>query len=701
MLGVFRQFGVSQVLRTSVPRTLSARWAPKLSNLQPLAVRTPGLSRSFQTSFPALAAAGPAPVQVEEAAELITKFADLQTNELIDKMIIRNITDPSRMGLETMTPVQSETIHQMLKGDDILAQAKTGTGKTLAFLLPTMQNIINDPTLSLRGQNAGHRRGPRANSSDIRALIISPTRELAEQIAAEARRLTPGTGLLVQTAVGGTQKRAGLQKIQREGCHLLIGTPGRIKDILSDPRSGVSTPMLNTLILDEADRLLDQGFSDEINAINSLLPDPLQVSRQTLMFSATVPREVLKMVDRTMRPDYKYVKTVSDNEVPVHLKVPQKFVLQPGYENALPGVLELAQEYQARQQENSELPPFKAIVYFNSTSETQLSAEVFSHLPRGSREDTSAAPLGRMRFLEIHSKLSQRQRTFAADAFRRADEAILFSSDVTARGMDFPNVTHVIQIGVPNDRETYIHRTGRTARAGKTGEGWVFINAGQVSSLSDKCHGMPVTQDRTTLQTSLVDLSKDLSDAPEAVREPIELIKTAMTKISSELKFVTYRAQLGSTLQTFNSKRAAISVLNRLAVHGYGMEEPPALSAALVKNLGLRGIPEVNVDESFRPRGDFDDSRSGGFGDRRGRSSFSDNRSPRSFGGDRGSRSFGDRGDRGGRNSRSFGGDRGDRSSRSFGGDRGDRSSRSFGGDRGSRSYGDREDRAPRSNMFE
>ncbi|KAJ5764951.1 ATP-dependent RNA helicase [Penicillium odoratum] len=689
MLGVFRQFGVSQAIRTSVPRSLSSRWAPQLSKLQPLAIRTPALGRSFQTSFPALkAAAGPVPTRIDEE-ELITKFADLRNNDLIDEMIVRNITHPARMGLETMTAVQSETIHQMLKGDDILAQAKTGTGKTLAFLLPTMQNIMNDPTLTLKADGPAHRRGPRASSSDIRALIISPTRELAEQIAAEARKMTPGTGLLVQTAVGGTQKRAGLQKIQREGCHLLVGTPGRIKDILSDPYSGVTTPQLNTLILDEADRLLDQGFSEEINEISALLPDPLQVPRQTLMFSATVPKEVLKMVNRTMKPDYKYVKTVRDDEVPVHLKVPQKFVIQPGYENALPGVLELAQVYQARQQEDPELRPFKAIVYFNSTSETQLAAEAFQNLPRGSREDPSNAPLGRMRFLEIHSRLSQRQRTYAADAFRRAPEAILFSSDVTARGMDFPDVTHVIQIGVPNDRETYIHRTGRTARAGKTGEGWVFIHANQIDNLSDKCHGMPVTQDRQTLQTSSVDMSKSIDDAPEAARNTIELINNAMTKVSGDLKFHTYRAQLGSTLQTFNSKRTAINVLNRLAVHGYRLAEPPALSSALVKNLGLRNIPEVRVDDTRRPSSGDDNRRPGGFGGDR------DRRSPRAFGGDRGSRSFG--GDRG---SRSFG-DR-ERSPRSYGGDRGDRGSRSFGDrERSPRSFGGDRERSSRSRLFD
>ncbi|KAJ5912462.1 ATP-dependent RNA helicase [Penicillium tannophilum] len=241
-------------------------------------------------------------------------------------------------------------------------------------------------------------------------------------------------------------------------------------------------------------------------------------------------------------------------------------------------------------------------------------------------------------------------------------------------------------------------RTGRTARAGKTGEGWVFIHPSQIKSLSDKCHGMPVNQDKQTLQTSLVDMTKDLESAPPAARNAIELINTAMTKVDANLKFVTFRAQLGSTLQTFDNKRNAIIILNRLAVHGYRLAEPPALSSALVKNLGLRRIPEVNVDDSRSfgaPRGDSYESRSGGFGDR-GSRSFGGDRGSRSSGGDRGSRSFGrDR-------ERSYGGDRGsrsfgrDRDSRSFGRDR---EPRSFGRDRESR--GDREERGFPSRFFE
>jgi superfamily II DNA/RNA helicase len=178
-----------------------------------------------------------------------------------------------------------------------IAQARTGTGKTLGFLIPVIQRIVQaDPKLAekVRGYK-------RARADDIRAIVISPTRELAEQIAVEAKKVTSGTGLVVQTAVGGTMKRAMLQKTLREGCHLLIGTPGRLNDILSDPYSGIKCPNLNALVMDEADRLLDEGFTKEIQQIKEYLPDPEVTERQNLMFSATVPREVVTLVRQTLR----------------------------------------------------------------------------------------------------------------------------------------------------------------------------------------------------------------------------------------------------------------------------------------------------------------------------------------------------------------------------------------------------------------
>ncbi|KAJ5901648.1 ATP-dependent RNA helicase [Penicillium taxi] len=674
MFSAVRRFGVASVLRTSVPRTLSARWAPQLLKWQPKSAASPALVRSFQTSFPAFSeatATRTAEEGVESAVpEFITEFEDLKTQGLIDPTIIRNIVDSKRMGLKTMTDIQSHTINQALNGEDILAQAKTGTGKTLAFLVPTMQNILNDPTVT---KSLGNSRRSSANASDIRAIIISPTRELAEQIAEEARKIASSTGLVVQTAVGGTHKRSHLRNIQNEGCHLLVGTPGRIQDIFSDPSSGVSAPRLNTLILDEADRLLDAGFSQEIAQIQKLLPDPHKVERQTLLFSATVPSEVMRVVKQTMKKDFKFIKTVQENEIPTHLRVPQKIVVMNGYENCLPSVIQIAQDYNVRRAEDPSLRPFKAIVYFNCTSEVQLASELFMQLPR----DRGHTLLGSMKFYQIHSRLTQRGRTWAADTFRACKEGILFSSDVTARGMDFPEVTHVIQLGVTRDRETYIHRLGRTGRANKEGEGWLLIHEDEFQNAQRKYRDLPLQE--ADLAAATQDMSQDVSAAPEAAKEAIEAVKSTMAELPTNVREATYRSMLGTLTMSFYSKRVAIEALNNFALHGMCLPEPPIVSRNIAMNLGLSRYSELRTGHV--PREDSGSLRSGSspsrdfrratpsgdrqsFGGRRGGSSFGGNRERTPFGGrDNGPRRTfsrdGQRGDRGG-----FG--RGDRGERSF-----------------------------------
>jgi ATP-dependent RNA helicase MSS116 len=504
-----------------------------------------------------------------------------------------------------------------------------------------MQNILSDPTLHAKPAYSGNRG---ASAADIRALIISPTRELAEQIAAEAVKVAAGTGLKVQTAVGGTQKKAGLMRIQRFGCHLLVGTPGRIKDIFSDPRSGVSAPKLNTLILDEADRLLDQGFAPEVQAIQDLLPDPFKVDRQTVMFSATVPKEVMHMVKRTMKPDFKFVKTVRDDEVPTHFRVPQKTVFLRGYENALPAILELTKNYQAQHQADPNLRPFKAIVYFNSASEVKLAAEAFNSLKSEPGDHRSQSPLGRMKLLEIHARLSQGQRTNSASTFRKTPEAILFSSDVTARGMDFPDVTHVIQVGVPRDRETYVHRLGRTARANKTGEGWVFLHDGENDYFTNRLGDLPINEDSQSLPTAMADMSKGTENLSPATALTISQMKSAMEEVSPITRENTYRSQLGTLLQSFASKRHAIRILNDLAVNGYGLSEPPAVSPNIARNLGIANIPELKIGHSQQRHVGIDQ------GSRSTDRVFGHRGSDRRVG----DRSFGNRGDRGDRGDRGY-----------------------------------------------
>ncbi|KAK5008462.1 hypothetical protein LTR28_003934 [Elasticomyces elasticus] len=511
-----------------------------------------------------------------------------------------------------MTEVQTATINEALKSNDIIAQARTGTGKTLGFLLPLLSNIIaSDASLAKKTFAA---RPPRTTADDIRALIISPTRELAEQIAAEARRVTAHTDIIVQTAVGGTTRMAGLRQMQREGSHILVGTPGRLKDIFSDPHSGVSAPGLNALVFDEADRLLDQGFWPEIQEIMRLLPDQKQQPRQTLMFSATVPKEVVQLVNKVLKPGFQFVRTVRDDEVPTHQGVPQHLVTVNGFENVLPTLYELcAREVAAASDGSGQKRPFKAIVYFNSTAEVTLASSTFHNL-RPSEPDTDATsasspmfrqsrprhPLAPARIFEIHARLTQAARTRSADNFRNSTSGILFSSDVTARGMDFPNVTHVIQVGVPGSRDTYIHRIGRTARAGKEGEGWLLTTNLEAQQLSDRLgvgrradsDTLPLRPD-SSLKCAQIDMTRE-AQIPASAAKILTAISAATQLVPREEKAKTYLALLG-VYGWLNDKSALVRKMNDWARFGWGMATPPSIGRGLAQRLGIARVDGLNL----------------------------------------------------------------------------------------------------------
>lgn len=480
-----------------------------------------------------------------------------------------------------------------------LAQARTGTGKTLAFLIPMVQNILSrEPILADRNHRAY------ARADDTQALIISPTRELAEQIAEAARRLVTNTKIQVRTAVGGTQKRIGLQRIQEGGCHILVGTPGRLIDILSDPASGVRLPKLNTLVLDEADRLLDDGFYPAIKEIGQHLPSTQSVDRQTLLYSATVPREVMGMVQETLKPNYKFIKTVKEGELQTHQKVAQKVVSVRAYQNALPALVELCSKALTESTET----PFKAIVFFSATAEAALAYEVFSCLRGGL---SSNSPFSNTQIIQIHAKLSQRQRTYAAEAFRRATSSILFSSDVTARGMDFPNVTHVIQIGLPPTEEQYVHRLGRTARADRSGEGWLILPPHDADEARSKLRKMPLRVDKS-LETATVDMTEQ-SEMPASVAKILTEAGDACRRVPYHIKAAAYKSNLG-LMSWMGDKQKIIDTLNERAIFGWGMETPPKVSPVLVSKLNLtrvRGL-EIGHDEERPPHFGSPDGRRDG-----------------------------------------------------------------------------------------
>ncbi|XDG09547.1 hypothetical protein ABKA04_009162 [Annulohypoxylon sp. FPYF3050] len=548
----------------------------------------------------------------------ITKFEDLAKLG-VNERLIRAITQDMRY--DTMTDVQSLTINPALKGVDLVAQAKTGTGKTLGFLIPLFQRLLlAQPELA----NPIARRS--ASSEDIRGIIMSPTRELAEQIGVEAQKLARHTGIVVQTAVGGTRKREALWKMRREGCHVLVATPGRLQDILTDPESGVKAPQIQAVVLDEADRMLDVGFADDIRNIIDIFPPIHQVDRQTLLFSATIPRDVVHLAKNMVKTDnFEFVQTISPDDTPTHERVPQHLVQVNGYENWFPTIMEIAQ----RAQDNPDAPPFKAIVFFSNTSTVAFANRVF----RGTSLSDRAGGVG---VFDIHSKLSQMQRTRTADGFRAAKTGILLSSDVTARGMDFPNVTHVIQVGLPPDRDQYIHRVGRTGRAGKAGEGYLILTREEIKEARNRLPGLPIKPNKDLLAPEVV---VGESEPPAEVSRFFEEVSKSYKRLPKQPFRDAYNSFIGQKMGRYLDPADVIQALNQWCFKGLGWDEQPALSPRAVQNRGLGSIPGIRIgrdepDENEFPAGGFGGGRSGGFGG--GRSGgFGQGGRSGGFGGDR------------------------------------------------------------------
>ncbi|TLS29103.1 hypothetical protein PpBr36_01732 [Pyricularia pennisetigena] len=597
---------------------------------------------------------------VQHESATITKFSDL-TKANIDESITKAITVD--MGYENMTDVQSMTLAPALKGKDLVAQAKTGTGKTLAFLIPVLQKILDaDPSLK-KAQGGRSRHFSRSQS--VKAIVISPTRELAEQIGKEATKLCKHNGIKVQIAVGGTGKRESLRKIHMEGCHLLVGTPGRLNDLLNDPSSGIDANNLQALVLDEADRMLDVGFENELRSIVDMLPDRQEVPRQTLLFSATLPRDVVGLARWYVdKKNFEFVQTVNADEVQTHERVPQFIVPTSSFENLIPAALELILKETRAAENDPSKPPFKAILFMPFTNMVAMAGELFRELA----ERIPDLP----EIYHIHAQLTQRQRTNAADYFRRAKSALLISTDVTARGMDFPNVTHVIQVGLPPDQEQYIHRLGRTGRAGKDGQGWLFVPHYELRDARYTLGDLPIQRSSDIKVAEFAVPPRSLEEAPEPYRE-VALASRALPK---GLLAESYYVQFTKTNK--RNIRTVYAELNSMTKNVWGWDAPPPFSPDKAAKLGIYNFSDVNIGTPMRYEIDQRLGSRGGFGSDRG--DRGDRRGDRGgFGGGRGGRGFG--GDRGG-----FGGGRG---GRDFGGDRG---GRDFGGDRGGRGFSDRRD---------
>jgi len=370
------------------------------------------------------------------------KFSDLELIEPIQNAI-------KKAGYETPTPIQQQCIPHLLKGHDLLGCAQTGTGKTAAFALPIINNLVV----------AKERLQPK----QVQALILTPTRELAIQIAENFTTYSQFVQLKTAVVYGGVGINPQIRAVQ-DGVHVLIATPGRLLDLIQQNK--VSIRQINTFVLDEADRMLDMGFIHDIKKILTMIPK----MRQTLFFSATMPAEIEKLSSTMlMKPIRVEVTPVSSTAEKVSQAV--MYVEQSKKKDLLRHVLQD--------------PKFYRVIVFTRTK-------------HGANRVTDLLTKNRITSEAIHGNKSQNARQRALENFKNGKTQVLIATDIAARGIDVDGITHVINYEVPNVAESYVHRIGRTARAGASGIAISFCDIEEKSYIRDieKLIGQSIPVDR-------------------------------------------------------------------------------------------------------------------------------------------------------------------------------------------------------------
>jgi ATP-dependent RNA helicase RhlE len=358
---------------------------------------------------------------------MMTTFADLGLSP-------RLLTALAQSGFTTPTPIQVQAIPEVLKGRDLMGLAQTGTGKTAAFGLPLLHRILD----------IGHPPGPR----HLRALILAPTRELTAQIAEHLKGFTKGTAVKVVMVTGGASINKQAEALAR-GTDVLVATPGRLIDLLD--RKAVSLEKCGYLVLDEADQMLDMGFIHALRKIARHIP----LKRQTLMFSATMPKLIDELAQTYLRDPVKVAvnppgKTADRIEQGVH------FTTQGDK-------AKLLESYLVQHPDESSL--------------------VFVRTKHGADKLARVLELWGFKVGVLHGNRSQNQRDRALNAFRAGELKVLIATDVAARGIDIPLVRHVYNHDMPNVPENYVHRIGRTARAGAAGKAVAFCAPAEMDEM--------------------------------------------------------------------------------------------------------------------------------------------------------------------------------------------------------------------------
>ncbi len=404
----------------------------------------------------------------------------------IDGGILRAVQE---MGFETMSPIQEKAIPVLLEGRDIIGQAQTGTGKTAAFGIPMIQNT--DPYLK-----------------KLQGIVLCPTRELAVQAAEEIRRLAKYThGIKVLPVYGGQEISRQIRALS-QGVQIVVGTPGRVMDHMR--RHTIKTEDIRMIVLDEADEMLNMGFREDIETILADMPQEHQMA----LFSATMPKPILDITHEYQK-DAEYIRVTPEEITVTSIKQAYYRIARKDKMEALCRLLDYYQ-------------PSRSLIFCNTKRMVDEMAEILKD------RDYQAEGL--------HGDLSQHQRDMVMNAFRNGRCAILIATDVAARGIDVSGVDAVFNYDVPEDIEYYVHRIGRTGRAGKKGRSFTLVCGREIYKIRDierVCHTeirerkLPSPKDITRVKSGKV-----FAEAMEVMEQKnLESLKEAIIKCAEENGF--------------------------------------------------------------------------------------------------------------------------------------------------------------------
>ena len=475
------------------------------------------------------------------------KFRDLGLSEIMLNSLLKK-------GFESPTPIQAQTIPFLLTSHkDLIGKAQTGTGKTAAFGIPIIENIV-------------------PNAKKVQAVILAPTRELAMQVADELSSFAEEQKTRIVAVYGGQPIDRQIQRLQR-GVDIVVGTPGRILDHLE--RKTLDISAVSFIVLDEADEMLNMGFIDDIETILKAAPK----ERRTVLFSATMPSHIERLAKKYMN-DYEVIAVAKDNLAKANIVQSYFEVPQSDKFEALFRVIDV--------EEN-----FYGLVFCRTKIDADEVAHKLSN--RGCKAEA------------IHGDLSQVQREKVLQKFRSKKVSVLVATDVAARGIDIDNLTHVVNYSLPQDPESYVHRVGRTGRAGKTGIAITLITPSEYRKLVtiQKVANMTIAKQKIPTVADIVERKK-------------QRIKSSILEIIAAENFSDLNQIAEEILTETSDPKVVISALLKLAFK----DELSEKSYSEIREHSKREHSSEDRGTSSRRSDSRSDSRSsdsrGGYSERRG-----------------------------------------------------------------------------------